>query len=664
MTDLPVSAFPILAAHVHKRFKAMSESELYVVELSRDDTWAEYLASFPEGTDPIFRERTEHDCSCCRHFVKNIGNVVAIDGVHVRSVWDDGDDLPFPYNRVAAQMSATVRSKSIRSIFRTIYSTFGETHTRELIDGKLTTFDHFYANTATRHKRPDPLTEVGKAATSAAMFKRALSEITLEAINDVLELIDSGHLYRGTEHKTMVKSFLEFRNKYVELVEWGREIFIWQHVDAPAARIRNTVIGTLLVDLSEGVELEKAVKAFETKVAPQNYKRPTALITPRMIENAVKKLSELGLESAIERRFAKLSDVSVNNVLFVDNATAPKMRDGIAGLLMDEAAVKPVEVDNAESIRIDDFVNGVLPHTKSVDLVIDNKQLGNFVSVTTSAVAGSANLFKWNNPFAWSYDGGAADSIKQRVKKAGGNVDAKHRVSLAWFNTDDLDIHVKEPNGNHISFSNKCGKLDVDMNVYGERRDAVENVCWHSLDDGPYTVSIDNYTQREDIDVGFELEVETGGVTTTYTYARRVVGEVVALTLSVVNGEVTHVETHSGVHASNNTKEKWGVYTHQLTRVSTLMNSPNFWDDQSIGNKHWFFILDECRNPDPARGIYNEFLRGDLEEHRKVFEVLGAKTKCTPTADQLSGVGFSSARNDECTVVVKGSINKAFKLQF
>ena len=52
------------------------------------------------------------------------------------------------------------------------------------------------------------------------------------------------------------------------------------------ARFRNTVIGTLVQDLSAGVDLEVAVKSYETKVAPQNYKRPTALITKAMVESA------------------------------------------------------------------------------------------------------------------------------------------------------------------------------------------------------------------------------------------------------------------------------------------------------------------------------------------------------------------------------------------
>ena len=63
------------------------------------------------------------------------------------------------------------------------------------------------------------------------------------------------------------------------------------------------------------------------------------------------------------------------------------------------------------------------------------------------------------------------------------------------------------------------------------------------------------------------------------------------------------------------------------------------------------FALDGCINDEPTRGLYNEYLNPVLEKHRKVFEVLGAKTLCPPSKDQISGLGFSSTRGDRITVL-------------
>jgi hypothetical protein len=95
-----------------------------------------------------------------------------------------------------------------------------------------------------------------------------------------------------------------------------------------------------------------------------------------------------------------------------------------------------------------------------------------------------------------------------------------------------------------------------------------------------------------------------------------------------------------------------------------VMLSPNHWDGQEIGNKHWFFILDECRNPDPVRGLYNEFLTQEFWEHRKVFEVLGAKLQAPYSEEQMSGVGFSSTVRNSVLAKVSGAFNRVIRITF
>ena len=68
--------FSTLSDAVHSRYQEISKDELFVVDVP--DIFEEYLRAFPEGSDPIFRERTEHDCSCCKQFVRRLGTVVSI----------------------------------------------------------------------------------------------------------------------------------------------------------------------------------------------------------------------------------------------------------------------------------------------------------------------------------------------------------------------------------------------------------------------------------------------------------------------------------------------------------------------------------------------------------------------------------------------------------
>ncbi len=45
-------------------------------------------------------------------------------------------------------------------------------------------------------------------------------------------------------------------------------------------------MGVLLVNISQGMELDTAVKKYEAMVAPANYKRPKGIYTKRMLEEA------------------------------------------------------------------------------------------------------------------------------------------------------------------------------------------------------------------------------------------------------------------------------------------------------------------------------------------------------------------------------------------
>ncbi len=656
--------FKIFSRAVHQRYELLAKNELFVVDV--ENIFDSYLAAFPQGTNPIFRQRTTYDCNCCKQFIRKLGVLVAIVDGRVVSVWDDLD-LPHPFDSVAQRMSDIVRQAPIKSVFRTKERQYGQEHNYDTHTNQR--WDHFHGRVADKHFASDPETKRGEKDAIAQVLRRGLEEISLTDIDNVLDLIDDNAIYRGAEHIEAVKGFRYLLNAYRTAP--SRENFVWANLDHRHARFRNTVIGTLLTDLAEGKSLEDAVKIFEAKVAPHNYKRPKALITQRMVDEAVATLNTLGLEGAVHRRFARTSDVSVRNVLFVDNAVRGKMKDGVAGLLADSVKAPSIDAKKAEKITIADFEGSVLPGATSLAVLLENRHTGNFVSLTGGD--GPERLFRWDNNFAWSYDGEVTDSIKQRVKAAGGNINALFRVSLSWFNYDDLDIHCVTPGRQHIFYGNPLGILDVDMNRGGGSkhgrngpgysRTPVENLAFNRIVDGIYEISVNNYARTEFEDVGFTIEIEYGGALHQLSYAKAVGDKqtVQVAKISFAKGAMSIVPAPGIVGGSVST-EKWGVKTETLVPVSILCNSPNHWDDNAVGQKHWFFMLQGCKNPDAVRGIYNEFLRPEFEKHRKVFEVLGSKTKCPPTEDQISGVGFSSARNDTVTVVVNG--RRAYNISF
>lgn len=686
--------FNVIKQAVAQRFKEMSAGKLYVTGVSKDELWDTYLNSFPEGTNPIYRERTDHDCHCCRQFIRAVGNVVAIaDDGSLVSIWDVAMSSEPAYQVVADAMSALVKSTPISDVFLHFEKTAGtDKNFEEVVGGNPVVWTHFFVNIPQTFvvKNIEIGTKLGEQRALHDVLARGLKELTLDAVDTVLELIGQNSLYRGEEYKKSVESFRKLKVTYDAIMaskpanarEAKADNFAWQSiytVPASVLKIRNTAIGTLLIDLSAGVELEAAVRKFETSImCPTNYKRPTALVTPAMVEKAKVKVEELGLTSALSRRTARLTDISVNDILFADRTA----RKNLSGNVFDDVVAtvsdkKPKNMDKIEEISIEKFIKDVLPQATSLEIMLENQHIKNLVSLVAPVDPTAGRLFKWNNNFSLTYNGDVTDSIKEKVKAAGGNVTGDLCCRLAWSNFDDLDLHMQEPN-DHIYYathtlrnrskSKSGGQLDVDMNAgEGKTREPVENIFYASkstMKEGVYKLYVNQFSKRESVDVGFELELDFMGEVFHFAYDKAVTGNVVVAEFSYSHAE--GIKFIKSLPSTTATKEVWGLTTNKYHKVNLMMYSPNHWESTGtgVGNKHYVFMLDGCVNPEPARGFFNEYLDGRLDEHRKVFELVGSKTKTEVTEDQLAGVGFSSTNRASVLCKVAGSFNRIVKVMF
>jgi len=656
---------------VQKQFDSMKGLKLFTVDVDKDLLWETYLSSFPEGVNKMFRERAEYDCQSCKQFIRACGHMVAIVNNKPVSIWDiEIDGL---YKIVAEALSKVVKSKAITSPFLYFQNTVGNDYNIQLLeDGETIKWEHFFIKLPKTIIKPNDEmgTTMSHLNTNKDLFIRGMNEISLSAAETCLDLIEQNSLYRGEEHKATVELFIKKKKKFDKIPEKDRDNYCWvESMElGGSSRMKNSVIGTLLVDMSSDMDLNEAVRMFESKVAPENYKRPTALITKGMITEAQKKVAELGIEDSLTRRFAVTEDIAVNNVLFADREARKSM--GVFDAIESNVPLDAKKFDKVEEVGIDTFISDILPRVDTVELMFENRHINNLMSLIAPMNIDAKHIFQWDNNFSWAYSGEVADSIKERVKTAGGNINGVLRCSLGWFNYDDLDIHVIEPGGNDIYFANKIsntgGNLDVDMNVENSgSRNAVENIVWPNLakmNKGKYKLFIRQYGQREDVDVGFDAEIEYGGNIHKFHYGKRVSRDVTVaeFELSKKDG-IKFIESLPSTAAK---KAVWNISTQQFYKASLIMNSPNHWDGHKTGNRHVFFILDGCKNDKRARGFFNEFLSNELTEHRKVFEVLGSKLKVEKADNQLSGLGFSSTKDASVLCKLSGSFSRTIKINF
>ena len=287
---------------IQEHFNEMCKNakRLFAVEFDYEEMNNLYLDSYPAGTNEIYRKRREYDCSCCRHFIRDIGNVVAIKNGKLHTIWDlDIDDEV--YSVVAKALDQYIRSKAVKGVYLRKEKRVGTPVSREMLPtGEIHKYDHFYIDLPEscifEERWSSTLEgEKGKFRDTRNVFKRSLDEIDPEAVDTVLELIGQNSLYKGSEWKAVLMEFKKYQKEYMNLSDIEKELWTWEKsIDAgiTVGRIRNHSMGTLLVNLSEGMDLDTAVKKYEQIVAPANYKRPKAIFTKKMLEDAKNTISE------------------------------------------------------------------------------------------------------------------------------------------------------------------------------------------------------------------------------------------------------------------------------------------------------------------------------------------------------------------------------------
>ena len=687
-----MDGFMMFKKTLQKHFDKMQKkaTHLFEVNVDKDELWNTYLDSFPVGTNEIFRERREHDCSCCRQFIKNIGSAVIIKNNQIHTIWELnlGDTT---YQPVCDALDAFIKAHTVTDIYTTKFPKIGTDFNFEEINGKSHQWDHFFLELPSKFVNRSSCSneEVkGQFRDTRNVFKRSLDEITMEALDTILELINSNTLYKGEEWKGVLTEFKKYKNEYDKLTsDAEKDLYAWEKsVTAGMAigRIRNHSIGTLLINVSEDMDLDTAVKKYEQIVAPSNYKRPKAIFTKKMLENAKKTITELGYMESLQRRFANLNDITVNNVLFSNKSAARRMIgvDDIFGQMEKDVVVSPKKFSKVEEISAQDFIDKVLPTAKEIEAFVENKHEKNFVSMIAPVNSDAKTMFKWNNGLSWAYSGNITDSdMKQNVKAAGGNVDGVLRFSIMWNegqnDNSDLDAHCKEPDGNEIYYGNcrkptmsRCGgQLDIDITHPMEQmvgKPSVENITWADMSHmkpGVYKFFVNQYAARGS--KGFKAEIEFNGEIFAFEYNRPVSGDVQVAEVTLdENGNFSIKEKLAG-NSSISSREIWGVNTNQFVPVSVISYSPNYFDEQDgIGHRHLFFFLKDCVNSEEPNGFYLEFLDNDLMKHKRVFEALGAKCHVEDTDDQLSGIGFSMTKRADLVVKVKGATERVMKIKF
>ena len=691
---------------IQAQFNKMCKTgKLFRSKVTGQEVWDKYLGSFED--DPIFRdpESSSHNCNLCKNFIRRYGNIIAIDeNYKIMTIWDvNPDDV---YKPSAKAISKLLKSKPVLDVF---FETFDELnslpyescnktqplyklgmshnvkrYTKEEAEkfgvvkpNEIRTFHHMYLSIPTEFVNKSGSSVESLQGTYRAakdVFTRGMEEISFDTLTLVKDLIIQKSLLDGQTHLFKVEKMIELKKEFDLISSENRNNWCWLNsYNNQFAKFRNELIGTLCSDLSQGMDLNTACQTWNKRVDPANYMKASAPITKRQIEEAQKFVEENDYVESFNRRFATIEDIKASEILHMNSGKGELKEVSIFDSIKSTSTRhKKAEFDKVEEVSIDTFMKDILPTCTSVEAYLENRLEGNMVSLTTSKVKESKPIFKWTNNYSWTFNGNLAGKsmIKENVKSAGGKIDGLLRCSLQWNDEDtkgivDFDLHCQESDGSHINYSDKRsnvtnGWLDVDM--IRPSKIGIENITWQKkLPDMKYKFFVKNFCGSSN--TGFKVEIEFDGNVFNYHYQNPVAGKqnIEVATVTVKKGVISIVHH---LPESSNSREIYGLPTNEFHKINLICLSPNHWDENNVGNKHYFFMLNECKCPTSIRSFHAENLIPELAQHRKVLEVLGNSTMISPADKQLSGLGFNATVHDELIVRLQGSFKRVIKIKF
>ena len=706
-----MSNFKNFNDQIKNQFNKMQKTgKLFRVNVSGDMIWKTYISSFENNI--IFRDPNSsfHNCNCCKNFIRRYGNIVSInsDGVlesifsnlgyigeytnpanfcnilitnaEIENVFfETFDELNIKVNYESCKKTQSEFQLGIEQNFKRYTEIEANLYPKTVEVGKVYTFDHFGVKLS-----KDFVDFTGKSHEAImafyrdkySVFKRMFKEISLDTLILVKDLINQGSLLDGTSHlyaiDIIIKLYKERQKSNLNFENWCW--FVTYKMDERIAKFKNTLIGVLCTELAEGMDLNKACENWNKRVDPINYMKASAPITKKQIEEAKKFVEESGYEESFDRRFATVDDIKASEILHVNIGKEGIKKVSIFDDVKSQSTRhKRSEFDKVEEVSIEKFMSDILPTCTSVEAFLDNKHEGNLVSLTTANAKDSKPIFKWSNNYSWTYNGNLAgkSQIKENVKSAGGKVDGILRFSIQWNDEDtpgtvDFDAHCITPN-TEIYYGNRKdvhseGWLDLDM--IRPIKIGVENITWLSksrMTEGKYIFFNRNFDGNSN--KGFKAQIEIEGQVFDYYHSAPVNGKtnIKVATVTLKNGEFT-IEHH--LPEASSSKDIWGLATGEFKKVNLICLSPNHWDNNNVGNKHYFLMLEGCKCPTAIRSFHAENLIPELAKHRKVLEVLGNTTMIEPVDKQLSGLGFNATVRDELIIKCSGSFKRMLKIKF
>jgi hypothetical protein len=410
------ASYQALLGRVERRFlDAVKGGAEPVFTTDTPNIWQLYLGSFPAN------HRQYHNCNACRRFLEIYGGLVTINpltGWRTPVFWHPEDTAFGTEDRAAFdRLHAYVRMSPVIGVFLSSEPVWGTPRTDRRLQDK-GDWRHFGFMPPASMILNDLLLDAGqKMAEKEQDFEtvmRALTEYKPEHLNWAVELLESEQLYRAEKVLGPAKWLRDLQAK-ARGATGGFENAVWHAVaTAPVGfcHPRSGMIGTLLDDLATGMSFDAVKRRFAEKMHPAKYQRPNAAPSVGNIEQGEKVVVDLGLASALRRRYATLADVAEK--IWTPPVTAEHWSDGVFGSLRQRAMSANFGYPQSgrmsytglpsTTMTWEKFRREVLSKASKIELKVPRS--GPFAALVTAVDSAAPPILQWDrterrNPVSW-----------------------------------------------------------------------------------------------------------------------------------------------------------------------------------------------------------------------------------------------------------------------
>jgi hypothetical protein len=299
---------------------------LFTLDLDGDDLFTVFLDGLPPG------DRQGHACRTCRAMFARYSQLTFLD--------DRGRPVsPFPESAPGIYGPAleAVKERTMKAGASGFY--VPETQTLGTPgSGGFTHFSVKFAKSGGRLRGETAYQRQAKLTEDLKLVHRALKDFSRD------DVARAKAEFQTLPQNGKFLAMLDWLYRLMEIPEgrWRRNLIRLEVAKAPEghAHLRNTCVGEFMIDAAQkGVE--HARKEYEKKLDPTRYMRPQAAPAEGAIGAAERKVDQLGLETAFQRRYASLEDLE--NWIWQPSKTESRpTASGRTGFFSDVETKRPV----------------------------------------------------------------------------------------------------------------------------------------------------------------------------------------------------------------------------------------------------------------------------------------------------------------------------------